>query len=135
MLLKVLNNEDINSYDNYNLELEWLEDFSIKKGDRYVSIHQVKAYNSSNFSRYKIAIIDLIKKIIDFNLEVKAYIHSWKNINNWKANNIKNEFNKGIDSLIKEFKTYINDEKKLYEFINKFINNKRMTDLEKILRD
>lgn len=31
-------------HENYRLELEWYEDFSIIKNDEYVSIHQVKSY-------------------------------------------------------------------------------------------
>ncbi|WP_027340825.1 ABC-three component system protein [Halonatronum saccharophilum] len=135
ILLRELNNDDIDSYNNYFLELEWLEDFSIKKRDTYISIHQVKAYNKSNFSKYKDAIFNLIKKVIDYNLEIKAYIHSWKNIDDWNEENIKDKFNKGIESLIEKLETYISNKNKLKKFINKFINKKQMTDIEKILKD
>lgn len=135
VLLRELNNDNIDSYNNYFLELEWLEDFSIKKGDTYISIHQVKAYNKSNFSKYKDAIFSLIKKLIDYDLEIKAYIHSWNNINNWNEENIKNKFNEGINSLIEKFETYTINEKKLKKFVNKFINKKQMTDIEKILKN
>ena len=37
-------NED---WDLYSLEIEGLEDFSILKNKKYISIHQVKAYTSA----------------------------------------------------------------------------------------
>lgn len=52
------------SIDEYSLELEWLEDFSIKKGTDYVSIHQVKNYGTNNLQSYDEAIHLLLSKIL-----------------------------------------------------------------------
>lgn len=53
--------EDVIS--QYFLEIEHLEDFSIKKNDSYLSIHQVKSYqNTYHFSSYKEAVLELLGK-------------------------------------------------------------------------
>lgn len=51
---------------NLELELEWLEDFSIIDDGKYKSIHQVKAYGSSQLSAYSEAICDLALKLMGF---------------------------------------------------------------------
>ncbi|WEI92481.1 ABC-three component system protein [Enterococcus casseliflavus] len=61
---------------DYYLELEWLEDFSIKKNNDYITIHQVKTYNSTTISTYKDAIWALLAKILEFTDIEKAYLHS-----------------------------------------------------------
>ena len=66
---------------DYSLELEWLEDFSIKKNNDYITIHQVKTYNSSAISKYKEAIWTLLAKILEFNNIEKAYLHSTNCLN------------------------------------------------------
>lgn len=45
----------------YQLEYEWLEDFSLVRGEEYISLHQIKHYNESRFSRY----IDAFKTIFE----------------------------------------------------------------------
>ena len=71
-------NEDLNEYF---LELEWFEDFSIKKNSRYITIHQVKTYNTSALSSYKEAIWTLLLKILEFTTLEKAYLHTTNGLN------------------------------------------------------
>ncbi|MED2013674.1 ABC-three component system protein [Bacillus wiedmannii] len=78
VVLKMINDLqlDSSSCNEYELELEWLEDFSIKKSNKYLSIHQVKTYNKSGPAEYKDAIWLLLAKISDFKEIDKAYLHS-----------------------------------------------------------
>lgn len=69
--------EDINEYF---LELEYLEDFSIKKNDEYITIHQVKTYDSSAISKYKEAVWGLLGKLLKFDNIDKAYLHSTSSV-------------------------------------------------------
>lgn len=82
----------INEIDNYRLELEWLEDFSIiynaNDKNTYKTIHQVKALDTTDINDYGEAIFGLAAKVIEFNTIENAYLHTWKSINlnslNWK---------------------------------------------------
>jgi len=56
-------NSNIN---NLELELEWLEDFSIINNGKYISIHQIKALKSKYLSTYSPAICDLATKLMGF---------------------------------------------------------------------
>jgi hypothetical protein len=47
-------------FDQFSIEYEWIEDFSILKNDAYQSIHQVKHYNASAFSNYLDAIDTIV---------------------------------------------------------------------------
>ncbi|MFV5911893.1 ABC-three component system protein [Bacillus cereus] len=78
VVLKMINDLKLglSTCNEYELELEWLEDFSIKKSNKYVSIHQVKTYNKSGPAEYKDAIWLLLAKISDFKEIDKAYLHS-----------------------------------------------------------
>lgn len=62
----------------YELELEWLEDFSIKRNSKYISIHQVKTYNSSAPSDFKEAIWILLAKLLEIDTIENAYLHTVK---------------------------------------------------------
>ncbi|WNR45791.1 ABC-three component system protein [Paenibacillus roseipurpureus] len=62
-------------YDNYQLELEWYEDFCILNGGDYVSIHQVKSYKAHTLSEYKDAIWNLLGKTL-LNSCDECYLHS-----------------------------------------------------------
>lgn len=51
-------------FDNYELEIEWQEDFAIKVNGSYDSIHQVKAYEkSASPTVYNKALTDLYEKL------------------------------------------------------------------------
>lgn len=51
-----------NDFENISLEYEWLEDFSIKNGSNYESLHQVKNFKESNFSSYRGAIDTILTR-------------------------------------------------------------------------
>lgn len=55
---------ELSDIDHYFLELEWYEDFSIIKDDKYVSIHQVKSYKKRTLSEYKDALWNLLGKSV-----------------------------------------------------------------------
>lgn len=54
--------KSLENLESYDLELEWLEDFSILKNGTYHSIHQVKSYDSNYLNSYKTAILELFGK-------------------------------------------------------------------------
>ncbi|NOV04312.1 ABC-three component system protein [Paenibacillus planticolens] len=62
-------------YDNYQLELEWYEDFCILNGEDYISIHQVKSYKAHTLSEYKDAIWNLLGKTLLKSCK-ECYLHS-----------------------------------------------------------
>src|SRR5690625_2524176 len=66
--LDFINKNNRENYTPYTLELEWYEDFAIKKNDTYISIHQVKSYKKKTMSEYKDAIWNLLGKSIDKNI-------------------------------------------------------------------
>jgi hypothetical protein len=49
---------------DYSLELEWFEDFTIKKNNEYITIHQVKNYDNDNLGDYKNALSSLLVKTL-----------------------------------------------------------------------
>lgn len=65
---------------NYELELEWFEDFCIKKDGEYESIHQVKTYSTGGTAKYKDAIWLLLAKLLDFPTIEIAYLHVSKQV-------------------------------------------------------
>lgn len=73
--IEELNAENVD-LNEYFLELEWLEDFSIKKNNEYITVHQVKTYNTSTVSKYKNAIWTLLFKLLEFPTLEKAYLHT-----------------------------------------------------------
>ncbi|ALC84841.1 hypothetical protein AM499_02690 [Bacillus sp. FJAT-22090] len=86
VVLTMINNLklSLNACNSYELELEWLEDFSIKKDNDYIAIHQVKTYNKTAPSEYKEAIWLLLAKVTDFPNIKKCYLHSTSKISNLK---------------------------------------------------
>ena len=56
-------NENIDNFcDKYQIEFEWLEDFSILEDDQYISHHQVKHYNESAFGKYIDAFVTILAR-------------------------------------------------------------------------
>lgn len=82
VVLDIMRTEEILAEDmeNYELELEWLEDFSIKKDSEYISIHQVKTYDSSAPNKYKDAIWILLAKLLKIDSIENAYLHTVKDM-------------------------------------------------------
>ncbi|MCV3298427.1 ABC-three component system protein [Pantoea ananatis] len=50
--------------DSHSIEYEWIEDFSIKNGRDYVSLHQVKHKAGANFSEHISAIVTILNRKI-----------------------------------------------------------------------
>lgn len=76
-----IDKENHEEWDLYSLEIEGLEDFSILKNNEYISIHQVKAYTSSNTpSKLTNAFWGLIGKSIENPTVKKSCIHTLKEV-------------------------------------------------------
>lgn len=80
-MMKDIKKEDMPQYE---LELEWFEDFSIKKNGEYKSIHQVKTYADTATSKYKDAIWLLLAKLLDFKELESAHLHVTQKLTNIK---------------------------------------------------
>lgn len=64
-------------FDNYELEIEWQEDFAIKLNGSYDSIHQVKAYEkSASPTVYNKALTDLYEKLSQ-GIGVSGWLNIW----------------------------------------------------------
>lgn len=88
---KDLGKKTNDTWDNYSLEIEGLEDFSILKNEEYISIHQVKAYTSSNYvSNFKNALWGLIGKTIENESIIKSCLHTLDKVDELNENNINN---------------------------------------------
>lgn len=61
----------------YSIEIEHIEDFSIKVNNSYLSIHQVKSYqNTYHFSSYKEAVLELLGKCAKYESINKVNLHT-----------------------------------------------------------
>lgn len=90
LVLKHLNQYNGNSLDTYfndwELEFEWLEDFSIKQNGTYISLHQVKTLNSTRVASYNTAITQTIENAQNaFNYHITPYFHVSSNVVNPNA--------------------------------------------------
>lgn len=76
--ISMINNLLLNETNSneYVLELEYLEDFSILHKGLPIEIHQVKTYNSAAPSEYKDAVWTLLGKSIMFNSIKNCYLHT-----------------------------------------------------------
>jgi hypothetical protein len=135
----------INSTTNTNslaLELEWLEDFSIKDDSQYVSIHQVKGYADERLSQYSEAVFRLFEKIASGQAP-KAYLHTRKILNlnggTWHSG-IKELLIQTLQArpgMISEFSAILNNDARITEIVNtlKHPTRGRPTDLARALRE
>ena len=64
----------------YSLMLENVEDFEILLDGKSISLHQVKAYNSSTYSDYSNALLSLTLELYK-QPDITGRIHTWKLIN------------------------------------------------------
>lgn len=120
-------NNTASDTSRYMLELEWFEDFSIKDGANYVSIHQVKAYNEASLNEYSEAIFKLFEKIATGRAQI-AYLHTWKNIDlngqTWHAGiraSIVQKIESG-DSVLSELSNILSQDSRVEEIIGKVKN-------------
>ena len=124
--------------DKYEMELEWMEDISIKKESKYLSIHQVKAYQTGNISSYGDAIWMLLGKA---NLEKvpKTFLHT--------ITDVKREVEKIKTHTLKEttegYRTLVNDNEcfdevyanfNMYDYGNN-IRFCRLGEIDNLIRD
>lgn len=79
--LTLINAEPVGAdFSNRSLMLEDTEDFEILCDGNSISIHQVKAYNSSAYSKYSDALLEITLELFK-QPAVLGKIHSWKEIN------------------------------------------------------
>ncbi|AUA33481.1 hypothetical protein CWR53_13210 [Pseudomonas sp. SGAir0191] len=88
----------------FSLMLESTEDFEIRKNDKSISIHQVKAYNKSTFEKYSNALIEITLELYK-QPAVSGFVHTWKPINN------RPHFTSLIDSLKNDITLICNEYK------------------------
>nr|WP_314900238.1 ABC-three component system protein [uncultured Deefgea sp.] len=78
--LVLINAQPNTDWSNYSLMLESTEDFEILFNGVSVSFHQVKAYNSSSYSKYSEALLEISLELYKHQ-GVVGRIHTWKQIN------------------------------------------------------
>lgn len=111
--------ENIKALQEYYLELEYLEDFSVFRADaedkKYLTIHQVKSREDTSIHAYQEAILNLIVKLIKYPSIDHAYLHVTKELNlggksfDGNVSQIVNESTK-IDEMREDIKKHRNDE-------------------------
>lgn len=138
-----LSKKEDESWSIFALEIEGLEDFCILKNEEYVSIHQVKAYESSNaISNFKDALWGLLGKTIEHQSIQKSCLHTLGEVNQLKdrTEDNKNKIKALVPSksLEKNYKDlYINDSDRLDCAFNKlaFYNQHKLYRLDVGLDD
>jgi hypothetical protein len=116
--------------EDFFLELEWLEDFSIlrlENGEKhYESIHQVKAKENQKLDDYEDALVKLYQKVINYKTIKNAYLHTSKEIL-YEAGTLQNS----IDSLLKKCNQIRDIQKKIMDYKQ---NTNRKVEIEKIYK-
>lgn len=103
--------------EEYFLELEYEEDFSIGKyspaGNIYLSIHQVKARADTSIDGYKDAVLALLAKVMKRSTIQNAYLHVSQDLQLSKEEILKkvDEFVRLPDESVSEITTKRNDPK------------------------
>lgn len=119
-LRSIENNLSVNTnavFDNYELEIEWQEDFAIKVNGLYESIHQVKAYEkNSSPTAYNKALTDLYEKLSK-GIGASGWLHIWNEIHFTTKTDSKNfpelkNANKG------SYNQAVVDKVDIYEYCN-----------------
>lgn len=101
--LKLINAEPVGAdFSNYSLMLESIEDFEIHKNGVPVSLHQVKAYNSSSYGKYSDALLGLTLELYK-NPNAVGFIHTWKPINS------KSGFGSLVESVKNDLASILNE--------------------------
>lgn len=100
--------EETEDWGLYSLEIEGLEDFSILKNGKYISIHQVKAYTSASTpSKLANAFWGLIGKSIENETVKKSCIHTLKEVTKLRENTDNNiKYIKDLEPSKEKEKTY-----------------------------
>jgi len=88
---------------NLSLMLENTEDFEIIEDRNAKTFHQVKAYNSSSYSKYDDALLELTLELYK-NRDVEGFIHTWKKITFKRGcEDLKSSIKDDINNLIEEY--------------------------------
>lgn len=72
--LKKIN--EVTDVAGFWLESEGIEDFSIGKGEKYISVHQVKNRKDNRIEDYREALSNIVKRIKDYPDIVNGYLHT-----------------------------------------------------------
>jgi hypothetical protein len=113
VIKKNLEEDENYDFSNYSLEVEWQEDFAIKVGNNYKSIHQVKAYaEGTSPTQYNDALVGLYDKL-DKNVADIGFLNLWKAIGFTERTESKNfeelkNNNQKVytDTVVKKVKIY-----------------------------
>lgn len=104
--LKTINTAPVGlDLSNYALMLEDNEDFEILNNRIPISFHQVKAYNSSAYSSYSDAFLEITLELFK-NTNVIGRIHTWKPIG-FKSNiqTLTDSIKDDLNIIINEYET------------------------------
>jgi len=119
--LKTMEPLSFDELKDYRLEIEHLEDFSILKNDKYLTVHQVKSYKENSAHSHKEAIWNLMGIMNNFSEIHNSYLHVTSEITD--INNLKS-------ILIKEMNSVF-DEKDVKKGVNKKSPGEHMIDVKK----
>lgn len=89
-------------FSTHTLVLENTEDFEIQVNGINTTIHQVKAYQSSDFSSYKNALFGLALEL-EKNQNALGYIHTWKTINPKSKMSLKASLSGEFAGVVSEY--------------------------------
>ncbi|WP_342602824.1 ABC-three component system protein [Peribacillus sp. FSL E2-0159] len=140
-VLYLINKMDLNDNNitDFSLEIEHLEDFTIKYTGNPHSIHQVKSYqDKTTISAYKEAILELMGKCAKYGSITSMHLHTCCSIDVPKKENLKKlllETNpKTKIEQFKEYKDLLFEKGKFEEVYSKlFLNNQEDDSYKKVI--
>lgn len=140
-LKEIGNSEELQNFlQEYSIEYEWLEDFSIKCKNKYISLHQVKNYSGEKIDDYMEAIETILNrktKIISEN-DLKSYLQIKKNkksSSNYINDKVQEVLNKLIEINCIDTNNKFNDTYELNEFEVPDINKEYIEDFFKEFKE
>jgi hypothetical protein len=140
-VLQMLNQKNIvsDNIEEYSLEIEHLEDFTIKYRNNPYTIHQVKAYqNNSSFSSYKEAVLELMGKCAKYDSISALHLHTCCIVNvpdkeRLRITLIETNPKKKVTQFT-EYKKLLFEDEKFDEVYNKlFINDVEEGNLSRVV--
>ena len=129
--------------EQYSIEYEWIEDFAIKKGDTYISLHQVKHKAGTAFSEHISAVVTILNRKLNILSETDftKYICLEIDYSNCNSSEERNDLKlQEIQSKMQLIRDagYIDDENKLVEswkYVKTEVNGVDKDKLSKLLSD
>ena len=125
-VLKYLNHyhSNLEEMKRYELEIEYLEDFSIIKDREYISLHQVKAkLDSKTIGSYNEAILNLLGKLAKYNSIENVNLHTVVELKPFEKDDLRTGLlNFDVSKKKKELTNYkqlISDDNQFDELYNK----------------